>query len=81
MTDSPDIDSEPTARELALAEQLHLDKPLPAAGFRGSLGRHLADRNPGYGVRPERLRLIAAGYLAAGGLLLALGALQAIGAL
>jgi hypothetical protein len=57
------------------------DKPVPAAGFRGALSRHLADRDPGHGTRPERLRLIASGYLAAGALLLALGALQATGAL
>jgi hypothetical protein len=81
MTDNPDADPAPTARELALAEQLHLDKPTPAAGFRGALGRHLAVRDPGYGMRPERLRLIVGGYLAASGLLLVLGALQATGAL
>jgi hypothetical protein len=81
MTDSPDVDSEPTARELALAEQLHLGKPLPAAGFRGALSRHLAVRDPGYGTRPEHLRLMASSYLVAGALLLGLGALQATGVL
>jgi hypothetical protein len=81
MTDSPEIDPEPTARELALAEQLHLDKLTPAAGFRGGLGRHLAVRDPGYGTRPERLRLAVTGYLAAGALLLVLGLLQATGTL
>jgi hypothetical protein len=81
MTDSPDPEPELTPREHALAEQLRLDKPLPAAGFRGALSRHLEDRNPGYGTRPPRLRLIASGYLAGGALLLALGLLQATGAL
>jgi hypothetical protein len=81
MTDSPDDDVELTARELALAEQLHLAKPLPAAGFRGALSRHLAVRDPGYGTRPARLRLMVSGYLVAGALLLALGALQATGTL
>lgn len=81
MTDSPNIDPELTAAELALAERLHVDKPIPPAGFRGALSRHLSARDPKYGTRPERLRLITSGYLAAGALLLALGALQAAGAL
>jgi hypothetical protein len=81
MTDIPDTDPAPTVRELALAEQLHLDKPVPAAGFRGALSRHLEDRDPGYGTRPPRLRLVASGYLAAGALMLVLGLLQAAGTL
>jgi hypothetical protein len=81
MTDISDTDPAPTARELALAEQLHLDKPVPAAGFRGALSRHLEDRDLGYGTRPRRLRLTASGYLVAGTLLLVLGLLQATGAL
>jgi hypothetical protein len=81
MTDSPAEDTGLTRAELALAEQLHLGKPVPAAGFRGALSRHLAARDPGYGTRPERLRLLVSGYVVAGALLLALGALQATGAL
>ncbi len=81
MTDSPDISPELTAEEHALAERLHAGKPVPAAGFRGALSRHLTDRDPGYGTRPERLRVIVTGCLAGGGLLLALGALQATGTL
>jgi hypothetical protein len=81
MTDSPAEDTGLTDTELALAEQLHLGKPVPAAGFRGALSRHLAARDPGYGTRPERLRLMVSGYVVAGALLLALGALQATGAL
>jgi hypothetical protein len=75
VTDSPEIDPELTAREHALAEQPHVDKPVPSARFRGALNRHLAVRDPGDGTRPERLRLIASGYLAASVLLLDLGAL------
>jgi hypothetical protein len=81
MTDGSSIDPEPTARELALAEQLHVAKPVPAAGFRGALGRHLAARDAHYGTRPARLRLMVSGYLVASVLLIALGALQATGSL
>jgi hypothetical protein len=58
-----------------VANRLRIARPVPPAGFRGRLGRHLAERDPGYGPRPERLRLIVAGYLGAGGLLIALVAL------
>jgi hypothetical protein len=61
--------------EQDLADRLALARPVPPAGFRGKLARRLADRDPGYGPRPERLRLIVAGYLGAGGLLIALAAL------
>jgi len=81
MTDGPDIDGELEAPERALGERLEAGRPLPAAGFRGALGRHLAARDPGYGPRPARLRLIASAYLGASAVLLALGALQATGAL
>jgi hypothetical protein len=80
MTDTPEPGGEPTASESALADRLEADRPLPA-GFRGALGRRLADLDPGYGPRPPRLRLIATGYLGAGALLLATGLLQATGAL
>ena len=43
--------------------------------LRGQGERRLAERDPGYGPRPERLRLIVAGYIGAGGLLIALAAL------
>jgi hypothetical protein len=75
MTDTSDhaLDLEPDERQLA--DRLIDARPLPPAGFRGTLGRHLARRDPGYGPRPERLRLVVAGYLGAGGLLIALVAL------
>jgi hypothetical protein len=69
---------DPTALDLPehdLADRLRIARPVPGAGFRGALGRRLAERDPGYGPRPERLRLIAAGYIGAGGLLIALAAL------
>jgi hypothetical protein len=81
MTEHPGNEPDLTSREHALAEKLHAEKPVPAAGFRGALGRQLAIRDPGYGTRPERLRLIAFSYLAAGAVLLAVGLLQATGAL
>jgi len=81
MTDGPERERELTSQELAFAEQLHVGKPVPSARFRGALGRHLTDRDPGYGTRPAHLRLMASGCLAAGALVLALGLLQATGAL
>ena len=81
MSDEPDMAGEPGPHERELAERLAGDRPAPTAGFRGALGRRLAARDPGYGPRPERLRLIVAGYVAAGSVLLVLGALSATGAL
>jgi hypothetical protein len=75
VTDQPHVPPEPEPGEQELADGLRVARPVPAAGFRGRLGRHLADRDPGYGPRPERLRLIVAGYLGAGGLLIAVAAL------
>jgi hypothetical protein len=71
-------ESDPAEHETAeheTADSLRIARPVPAAAFRGRLGRYLADRDPGYGPRPERLRLIVAGYVGAGGLLIALAAL------
>jgi hypothetical protein len=70
------MNDDPTALdEQNLADRLRLVRPVPGAAFRGALGRSLAARDPGYGPRPERLRLIAASYIGAGGLLIALAAL------
>ena len=49
-------------------------RPVPSASFRGALWRYLADRDPGHGPRPERLRVLVAAYLLVG-LLLILAAL------
>jgi hypothetical protein len=70
-----------TPEEQSFAEQLANQRPVPAAGFRGTLGRHLAAIDPGHGPRPERLRSMVLAYIAAGVLLMALGALQATGVL
>jgi hypothetical protein len=75
MSDEPSIPNEFERAEQELADQLRIERPVPPAAFRGRLGRHLDGRDPGYGPRPERLRLIVAGYLGAGGLLIALVAL------
>lgn len=61
--------------EPELADQLGMARPIPAVGFRGRLHRHLAGQDPGYGPRPERLRLLVACYIGAGGVLIALAAL------
>ena len=66
---------DPESDEPELSEQLRMARPVPAVGFRGRLHRHLAGRDPGYGPRPERLRLLVACYIGAGGVLIALAAL------
>jgi hypothetical protein len=74
MTDEIPIPPGPEAADHELAEQLSTARPVPAVGFRGRLHRHLAEQDPGYGPRPERLRLVAACYIGAGGVLIALAA-------
>ena len=81
MHDEPETDTELAPGERELADRLISQRPAPAAGFRGALGRYLAARDPGYGPRPERLRLLAVSYLAAGSLLIGVGTLIAVGAL
>lgn len=81
MTDEPESAAELGVREHELADRLGAERPVPGAGFRGALARHLAARDPGYGPRPARLRLLAGGYLGAGWLLIAVGALVAGGVL
>lgn len=65
-----------TAADQVFADKLEAARPVPAAGFRGALGRHLAALDPGYGPRPRHLWLLSGGYLVAGGVLLLIGALQ-----
>jgi hypothetical protein len=79
MTEDSEIDRVRTDEERALGEHLHADRPVPSANFRGALGRYLVARDPGYGSRPSRLRLISGGCVVASAVLLALGALQATG--
>jgi hypothetical protein len=79
VTDPADTGGEPSVEEQALASDLAAERPVPAAGFRGALGRYLADRDPGYGPRPPRLRLIASGLVSGGLVLIALGLLQSTG--
>jgi hypothetical protein len=81
MTDASGTDPKLTARERTLAEQLQAGRAAPRAAFRGALGRYLGSQDPGYGPRPNRLRLFVSGYLAAGAMFLALGVLQATGSL
>jgi hypothetical protein len=81
MSERFEADAELTASERELGDALASDRPIPSAGFRGALGRHLHSRDPGYGTRPARLRLTVSGLLAAGAILIALGLLQAAGAL
>ena len=75
----PASDLEPAERDLAL--RLSDERVIPAPGFRGALGRHLAALDPGYGPRLAHLRAAVGLCLAGGGALIAVGALQAMGAL
>ncbi len=75
MTD-PTSDSQADAE---LGRRMAGERPVPAADFRGTLGRFLAAADPGHGPRPPHLRVKVAGWLAGGGLIIALGALEALG--
>jgi len=68
------------ADERRMAEWLQATIPVPAAGFRGALGRYLLRRDPGYGPRPPQLRLISSACAAGSVVMLAVAALQATGA-
>lgn len=81
MTDTPTHGDAQSPEELGVAERLDRERPTPAAGFRGALGRHLVARDPGYGPRPENLRVMVGGALVSGGVLIALGLMQATGTL
>jgi hypothetical protein len=75
MTDQPHQPIEFQLADEEMADGLRIGRPVPAAGFRGRLGRQLAEHDPGYGPRPERLRLLVACYLGAGGVLIAVAGL------
>ena len=67
------------ADDAALEALLADERQVPAAGFRGALGRRVAIEDPGLGPRPSYLRLRVALYMAAGGAVGAVGALVALG--
>ncbi len=69
------------ADERELADRMIRERPLPSAGFRGALGRHLDGIDQGYRPRPESLRTMVAGALASGTVLIAAGLAQAVGAI
>ena len=47
-----------TGEDRELAARLEEGRPVPAAGFRGALGRTLGAMDPGYGPRPNHLLLL-----------------------
>jgi hypothetical protein len=77
MPTASDFDSELDPVERDVGERLERDRPAPAAGFRGALGRQLAERDPGYGPRPPWLVPIVAICFSVGLLLIVLAALIA----
>lgn len=81
MQEQPEHEAELGTAERQLAERLAGERPVPAAGFRGVLGRYLAANDPGYGPRPEHLQRMVLSYLGAGLLLIVLAALIGVGAL
>lgn len=78
MSREPEPGGELTPQEGEIAERLMSGRPVPSAGFRGALQHHLSARDPGYGPRPARLRLIVVAYLGVGLLLITLGSLLAL---
>jgi hypothetical protein len=81
MTDGDPIPTDLEPGDQEFGERLRSERAVPAAGFRGALGRHLAARDPGYGPRPARLRLMVAAYLGSGAAVVAIAALGATGSL
>jgi hypothetical protein len=79
MSEQDDTQAELEPQDEELGERLSEQRPVPSAGFRGALARHISARDPGYGPRPERLRLTVSAYLASGIVLIGLGLLQATG--
>ena len=67
------------ADDAGLERLLADERQVPAAGFRGALGRRVAIEDLGLGPRPSHLRLRVGVYLAAGGAVGAIGALIALG--
>lgn len=80
-SENDDLGQEPDAVEPELADTLTRERPVPAPRFRGALGRYLTIQDPGYGPRPERLRMIVAAWVLAGVVLIAIGLMQASGSL
>jgi hypothetical protein len=72
-----DAGLDPAERELG--DRLQQARPVPAAGFRGALGRRLAERDPGYGPRPRWLVPIASSCFGTGLVLVMLSVLAASG--
>jgi hypothetical protein len=76
-----DFDAGLEPRDRELGERLRQARPVPAAGFRGGLGRRLAERDPGYGPRPRRLLAVVSSCLGGGLVLVLVSALAATGSL
>ncbi len=64
-----------------LEDRLERERPVPAAAFRGVLGRRLDRLDPGYGPRPPQLRLMVGAWLLAGAVVMLVGLLVATGRL
>lgn len=78
MTIRDDLEPGVPQELVRLAERLERERPVPSAGFRGSLRRQLLAGGAAY-ARPARLRLLIAAYAGAGSVLLLTGAASAAG--
>jgi hypothetical protein len=78
MHDDPRTPDDVDPDEFELADRLRAMRPVPGAGFRGALGRYLAERDPGWGSRPQRLHALVGVYVGAGVALIAAGMLVAL---
>jgi hypothetical protein len=81
MNDELESDQQLGPAERELGERLAAARPVPAARFRGDLGRRLDARDPGYGPRPTHLRTTASACLGGSLIVMGLGLLQALGVL
>lgn len=89
MTDRSDIRShlepelEPTDAKtlLAVGERLDRERPVPRPAFRGETGRYLSSEvESAPHARPQRLKLLLAGYAGSGLVLLVVGLVGVLGA-
>ncbi len=75
----PDLGPAELERITAIAERLEQERPLPAPGFRGELGRLLAGAEAEGAVAPRRIRSLAFSSALSGLLLLAVAAVGVAG--
>ena len=76
----PTLDAKERDDLAPLARRLERERPVPRAGFRGSLGRRLARQLEPHRAPPRRLRALIGAYAGSGTVLLVVAVLGVAGA-